>query len=300
MSEVKKDLNKPCKIWFGTWNNPIDISKQGLRDLHIKLNAKYTKGQLEKGEKEGTLHFQFITFLKDNMRLSALKKVNKDIHWEPSRSEAANKYVMKEETRVDGPWEFGSEPKFGAPKKKEKIDWEDVWNKACEGRINEINPYVRIIHYAKLKAIEKDHLKVNNSDHLRGIWIHGEFGTGKSRWFRDNIPQEKLYPKLCNKWWDGYRGQPIVVMDDIDITHECLAQQLKIWSDRYGCILETKGGAETSRYDWFVVTSQFRIEDIFKQEETQGALKRRFIEIEVEEIDRVKEIINLDKYINKK
>ena len=121
MSEVKKGLNKPCKIWFGTWNNPSDISKQGLGDLHIKLDARYTKGQLEKGEKEGTMHFQFITFLKDNVRLSTLKKVNKEIHWEPSRSEAANKYVMKEETRVDGPWEFGVEPKFGAPKKKKKL-----------------------------------------------------------------------------------------------------------------------------------------------------------------------------------
>lgn len=291
---MNMNINKPYKIWFGTWNNPEDTSSNGLKELHEKLNSRYTKGQLEKGEIEGTLHFQFVTFLKDNTRLTKLKKVNPKIHWEPSGSEAANKYVMKEATRVEGPWEFGVAPTIG--KKKNKIDWQDVWKKACNGQIEEIDPFVRIIHYSKLKAIEKDHLKIKNADHLRGIWIHGKFGTGKSRWFRDNIRGDKLYPKLCNKWWDGYRGQPIVVMDDLDVTHECLAQQLKIWSDRYGCILETKGGAETSKYDWFVVTSQYTIEEIFKLEETQGALKRRFIELEIEEIDKLKEIIDLDKY----
>ena len=290
---LQLDLKKPYKIWFGTWNNPSDMSKEGLKQLHHRLDAKYTRGQLEQGE-GGTFHFQFVTFLKENTRLTALKKIVQQIHWEPSKSKAANDYVFKEDTRMDGPWSFGTEPVIG--NKKKKVDWNDVWQKACDGKIDEIDPWVRIVHYPKLKAIEKDHLKIQHSDHLRGIWIHGEYGAGKSRWFRDNIPDDKLYPKLCNKWWDGYRGQPIVVMDDLDIDHECLAQQLKIWADRYGCILETKGGAETSRYDWFVVTSQFHIEDIFKSEETVGALKRRFQEFEIEDIDQLRGIINIEKY----
>lgn len=37
-------------------------------------------------------------------------------------------------------------------------------------------------------------------------------------------------------------------MDDIGKDHKCLGQQLKIWSDRYGCILETKGGAVIDNY----------------------------------------------------
>lgn len=139
-------------------------------------------------------------------------------------------------------------------------------------------------------------MKVVDSDHVRGIWVHGDFGTGKSRWFRDNIPIAKLYPKLCNKWWDGYTGQPIVVMDDLDKTHECLAQQIKIWGDRYGCILETKGGAETARYDWFVITSQYRIDEIFTEEATVGALKRRYQEFEIEDIEQLRSVIDLDKY----
>lgn len=297
MQSHEFDHSKPYRIWFGTLNNPTILGKEGLKQIHEAFNANYTRGQLERGEEAGTVHYQFVIFLKENKRLAALKKINQRISWEPSKSTAANDYVWKEETRIDGPWEFGVQPKIGKSKeKKKKIDWEDVWNKACEGKLMEINPWVRVIHYSKLKEIAKDHLKIQDSDHVRGIWVHGEFGTGKSRWFRDNISNTKLYPKLCNKWWDGYRGQPVVVMDDLDITHECLAQQLKIWSDRYGCILETKGGAESGRYEWFIVTSQYHIEQIFQSEETRGALKRRFIEVEIEDIDTLKDIMSIDKY----
>lgn len=65
-------------------------------------------------------------------------------------------------------------------------------------------------------------------------------------------------------------------MDDIGPEHKILAQQLKIWADRYGCILETKGGALPSGYDKFIVTSQYPIEDIFEDERTRDAIRRRF------------------------
>jgi len=66
-------------------------------------------------------------------------------------------------------------------------------------------------------------------------------------------------------------------MDDIGREHKVLGQQLKIWSDRYGCILENKGGAMPSQHINFVVTSQYSIEDIFWEDKaTLEALQRRF------------------------
>lgn len=91
------------------------------------------------------------------------------------------------------------------------------------------------------------------------------------------------YPKLCNKWWDGYRGQKHVIMDDVGLDHKCLGQHLKIWSDHYACVLETKGGAQASNYEKFIVTSQYSIDDIFSGDiPTLEAIKRRFKVIHLE------------------
>lgn len=65
-------------------------------------------------------------------------------------------------------------------------------------------------------------------------------------------------------------------MDDIGLDHKCLGQQLKIWADRFGCVLEIKGGAVADNYETFVVTSQYQIEEIWEDEHTREALKRRF------------------------
>lgn len=66
-------------------------------------------------------------------------------------------------------------------------------------------------------------------------------------------------------------------MDDLGPDHECLGQQLKIWADRYGCILETKGGALVSKYTKFIVTSQYSPDEIFtKDPRTLEAIRRRF------------------------
>ena len=54
----------------------------------------------------------------------------------------------------------------------------------------------------------------------------------------------RVLPKLSNKWWDGYQSQKVVIMEDVDKeTIKFLHHHLKIWSDRWGFIGETKGGA---------------------------------------------------------
>jgi hypothetical protein len=248
-------------------NNPGELT---LAAIHELTKATYTVGQLERGE-NGTLHFQFYQNFKSKCRLSHYKNTLPAAHCEPAIGDKAREYCQKTESRVEGPWEYGTKPL----QRNSKADWEEVYTNAKRGRLEDIPADIRVRCYSQLKKIEKDHLVVKDSDHLRGVWIYGPSGVGKSRSARRDYPD--AYPKLCNKWWDGYQGQKNVIMDDIGLDHKVLGQQLKIWSDRYGCILETKGGALTSTYENFVVTSQYSIEQIFAGDQpTIDALKRRF------------------------
>lgn len=254
-----------------------------LKELKKNCGAEYICGQLEKGEKEGHLHIQFFVNFKQPQKIGRITKHDKRIHVEKVKvNNGADTYCMKEETRVEGPIELGVKP----VKVNNKTDWEQVWKLAANGELDKIPASIRVIHYNKLKSIAKDNIQFKDCDHLRGIWIYGKAGAGKSRWVREHC--SPLYPKLCNKWWDGYQGEPYVVMDDMMPEHKCLAQQLKIWSDRYDCILETKGGAVHSQYQWFIVTSQYSIDEIFSDDRDREALHRRFQEYPITAIDGLK------------
>ena len=271
-----------CRNWLCTFNlnkEEVDAWKDILEGFFKGSKATYAVGQLEKGEETEHPHIQFFLNFKNKARISAITKVNKRVHCEKVVvNNGADTYCMKEETRVDGPIEFGEKP----VKRNSKTDWEAVWQKAKEGKLEEIPAAIRIIHYNKLKSIAKDNMQFKDCDHLRGIWIWGKAGAGKSRWARAQSPS--IYPKLCNKWWDGYQGEEVVVMDDFMPEHKVLCQQLKIWSDRYDCILETKGGAVHSQYQWFIVTSQYSIEEIWEDSRDRAAILRRFQQYEISSV----------------
>lgn len=135
------------------------------------------------------------------------------------RNNGADGYCMKEETRIDGPWEYGKKP----VRVNSKVDWSEVRQNAISGQLDKIPDNIFITHYGNLRKIEKDYMSVEDAPDVRGVWIHGPAGIGKSRKARHDYPD--FYPKLCNKWWDGYQGQPNIIMDDLDPKRaEMLAQ----------------------------------------------------------------------------
>jgi len=109
---MKKSTN-----WLVTHNNPKVDPKEYL-EAWLPL-CKYVNGQLEKGE-EGTVHIQAYISLKQQSRLAHLKKKDPHAHFEPVKFDnGASAYCLKEDTRVDGPWEFGKKPLNPAS----KVDW---------------------------------------------------------------------------------------------------------------------------------------------------------------------------------
>ena len=110
-------------------------------------------GQLEKGE-EGTLHLQFYLACKKPQRKSALIKHCKHTDYTAVKVDnGASVYCLKEDSRVEGPWEYGIKP----VQPSRKTDWEEVWARAKEGNLENIPANIRVAHYSKLKMIAKDY-----------------------------------------------------------------------------------------------------------------------------------------------
>lgn len=66
------------------------------------------------------------------------------------------------------------------------------------------------------------------------------------------------------------------MLDDFSKEHKVLAAKLKNWADHYAYIGETKGGGMTMRPVRFVVTSNYTPEEIFEDQVTVDAIRRRF------------------------
>jgi len=122
------------------------------------------------------------------------------------------------------------------------------------------------------------------SDNVRGIWVHGASGNGKSHFVRARHPADELFLKSQNKWWDGYQGESFVLLDDFDGQGTCLSHYLKIWADKWACTGEVKGATVSLRHTTFYVTSQYTIEQLWpgdEHAELREALTRRFTLIEI-------------------
>jgi len=114
---AKKKQDNQYYLWCFTFNNYLEEDPLALRLLFNRICKKYIF-QEETG-KEGTPHLQGSISLKKKMRLTEWKKINNNIHWEPTRNvECADKYACKEETRTGQCWTHIKKKAFKRTKSK--------------------------------------------------------------------------------------------------------------------------------------------------------------------------------------
>lgn len=239
---------------------------------YLPNDCQYIRGQLERGEGTGYLHWQILVAFKTKVRFCVVKRIfGEECHVELSRSSAANEYVWKQETRVEGTqFELGKL----AFKRNVAKDWDAVWESAKKGKLDEVPADLRVAHYRTLKQIEKDFLQPLAVE--RQVFVFwGAPGTGKSRraWEEAGLD---AYPKdPCTKYWDGYQGGSNVVIDEfrgeINISH------VLRWFDRYPVNVECKFGAVTLRATRIWITSNVDPREWYPgvNADTTAALLRR-------------------------
>lgn len=242
-----------------TINNPTEDDKPTLETWK---DAVYVVYQLEKGE-EGTEHYQGYAEFSKKKTMKTLKVINARAHWERRKGtqRQARDYCMKEESRVDGPWELGE---FKIQGKRTDID-EFVDELKAGKKMKEVSamfPSTFVKYSRGLREYQILHSEPYTHHTERGIWYYGPPRTGKSRTARETWPDAYIKPQ--NKWFDGYDGHETIILDDFDKLGACLAHHLKIWLDWCACTGETKGGTINLRHKRFIITSNYRPEDIFE------------------------------------
>lgn len=224
----------------------------------------------------GTPHLQGVVYFSCLKSLAIASALLPRAHLEPMRGtidEAAD-YCKK-----DGDyWEHGEKPFSQAEKgAAEKQRFDLALAAAREGRMVDI-PADILVRYGS--GLERAARMVAQAERLLtdtelfNSWYYGPTGTGKSRKAREENPG--CYLKMCNKWWDGYQNQEVVLIEDFDKVHQVLCHHMKIWGDRYAFKAEVKGGTMDIRPRKIIVTSNYSPSEIWSENSDLEPILRRF------------------------
>lgn len=257
-------------FWILTVPSPNDVCAR-LAIGELPSNICWVKGQEEQGTTTSYRHYQVCVAFSKKVSLAGLKGTfGSGVHAELTRSEAAEAYCHKEESRISEPFEFGAKP----IRRNSKTDWESVWTSAKSGDIMAIPANVRVVSYRTLRAIASDYSTCVGIEKTVSVFW-GSTGTGKSRraWDEAGIDAYSKCPR--SKFWDGYQDQQNVVVDEfrggIDVSH------ILRWTDRYPVRIEIKGSSRPLNAQRMWITSNVDPSRWYPEldEATNNALLRR-------------------------
>lgn len=210
-----------------TLNNYTAEELEHLQNIEDKCN--YLILGIEVGE-SGTPHIQGYIEFNNSKSLSATKKlISNRVHLETRRGTAkqASEYCKK-----DGNFqEFGTLSNQGA-----RTDIAEAIEELKDGKpLDEFileNPSL----YARYRNTFIDvsdivQRKQHRTTMTKGIWFYGPTGTGKSHHAFELAGDDHYLKVDDSKWWDGYKGQKTVILNDFrgEITYSTLLQLIDKW-----------------------------------------------------------------------
>lgn len=276
-------MSARARGWCLTGQYNEDNHKEELTSRLLREPYEYVCYGEEIAPTTGQKHLQGYIKYKNARTFNSIRKHLEGFHVIKATADAySNKlYCSKTRPEDESPnqvfMEFGKVPsKVGEEGgKAEKRRWELAFESAKSGDYEEIPAELRIKYYSTFKKIATDYMiNPEEIDGVCGEWYYGVSRTGKSYSARKDYPD--AYPKLCNKWWDGYQGQDYVLIDDFDKKHDGLCHHLKIWADRYPFLAEVKGSTVSIRPKKIIITSNYHPREIWTSDGDLNPILERF------------------------
>lgn len=266
-------MTSQLRNFIFTWNNPPNNHEALLREHE---DIKFLVYQLETGV-NGTKHLQGYIELRKRLRFGVLRK------WHPwhiekrmgSQKQAID-YCRKEDTRTDGPWEFGARSEQGA-----RTDIAEAYERIRKGESKlEIADNLPATDAKYHKALDRYRTLFQEESsrtfrHLHVSVLWGDAGTGKTRKAVEASSDYYILnqPGGQQLWWDGYEGQDTLIIDDFSgwIKYRLLLKIL----DGYQLRLSIKGGFTYARWTKVILTSNKSPTEWYQHKGMTPELKRR-------------------------
>ena len=251
---------RQAKRWTITLNNPSEGEINNWKNAHgiPILGINYLVFQKERGA-EGTEHLQGYIEFKTKRRMGAIKTMlGNRCHLELAMGTASqNKtYCTKEESRIDGPFEYGNyiekltlKDTIKAIKNKEVKNMSDLFENYTEEAVKH--------HSGLTKALE--HFGEDRNWPMDVKIYTGDSGSGKSydalhySDAKDTFCPEWPEKKGSTWWWAGYEGQKTVVLDEF--AHQIKPKILQKLMDFVPMTVQIKGGNVKFQAKTLIITS---------------------------------------------
>lgn len=253
---------------------------------HCGSDIRYAVWQLERCPSTSKMHVQGYVEFKSSMRIASVKRLlGSRCHLERRNGprEAAIEYCRKEDTRVDGPWQQGDDKV--SPGKRTDIHevcdliknssgtFADIMDEYAHVYVRYPRGFDRLLQEQQLRAAP-----LSRDVEVLVYW--GTSGAGKTRKAVEENPEYFMLDSDDRLWFDGYRGEPTLILDDFYgwIRHATLLKML----DRYRFRCPVKGGNTWAQWTRVIITSNKHPEHWYKNSHPwseDAALQRRIKEI---------------------
>lgn len=217
---AKPVRDKGVRLWAGTRHN-ADRPREFLESLVSEHGAVWSFGQLERCPTTQKLHVQFAVQFKHQKALKAMKLIDPTAHWEPAKGNVNHQvaYCSKTDSKVEGPWEFGTRPAQGARNDLAAVA-DAVKSGATLAKIAGDHPVQFIKYYRGIAELQR-YFTPERQWLTRCFYLCGKSGIGKSYGFhhlglrRDDWFEPTLESISGSYNFNGYSGQPVIFIDEV-------------------------------------------------------------------------------------
>lgn len=259
-------------VWDADWST----------DRVDETKVRYLVCQLERCPTTQKLHFQGYCELFKPARLTGLKKALGANSWRGfsrlGTREQARDYCMKEDTRVDGPWEIGA----WAGGQGFRTDLEKVIDMVKEGRtrkeVADELPQVYMRYHGGIDKLVSLQQKPRLRENLEVVVYWGVPGSGKS--YRAAAEADLdcyRWPANCSEP-RGYNGERHVIIEEF--TGWIPASTMKVVLDKYPCTLKVPYGSVAWNPEKIWITSNADPVTWYVSKIDVEAIKRRVKTVE--------------------